>query len=335
LRVSVLINNFNYAAYIGTAIKSVLNQDDKWVECVVVDDGSTDNSQTIIEGFEGIKALFKPNGGQASAIAAGLPLCEGEIVILLDADDRLYPEACRIIAEAWRAGTTLVQYRLDMLDLQGRKIGAYPLQPFLQEGQKEYVLRWGEFPSSPTSGNAFESSFLRGAVARIEDRSFAFADGYFIFSAPLHGRVQVIDRALGAYLVHGRNASTSALQTMERIRDQVCVNIQQKTALCTEINRLGLGSPNVKAFLGPYHWRAIAFILRVYPINPEVFKGYTIIECCRCGVIKFACFPNIPMLARFRNIIALLLLFAIPRRVLRAKMPAGRPPEDSGVPNAS
>ena len=46
---SVLINNYNYARFVGRAIDSVLNQDARNVEIIVVDDGSTDQSRSVLE----------------------------------------------------------------------------------------------------------------------------------------------------------------------------------------------------------------------------------------------------------------------------------------------
>jgi len=86
--VSILINNYNYAQFLGQAIESALNQTYKNVEVIVVDDGSMDNSREIISSFsDRIKAIYKKNGGQASAFNTGFAASNGEFIFLLDADD--------------------------------------------------------------------------------------------------------------------------------------------------------------------------------------------------------------------------------------------------------
>ena len=56
LKISVIITNYNYAAYLGEAIESVLAQTYERVECIVVDDGSTDNSRDVIAAYPQVKA---------------------------------------------------------------------------------------------------------------------------------------------------------------------------------------------------------------------------------------------------------------------------------------
>lgn len=90
--VSVLINNYNYAPYLNEAIESVLAQTYRNLEIIVVDDGSTDNSRALIEHFAAedprIVPHFKANGGQLSALNAGIAEARGDVLFFLDADDR-------------------------------------------------------------------------------------------------------------------------------------------------------------------------------------------------------------------------------------------------------
>ena len=72
MRATILINNFNYAAYLGEAIDSALAQDWDDVEVVVVDDGSTDGSAEVLDAYaDRVVVVRKPNGGQASAFNTG------------------------------------------------------------------------------------------------------------------------------------------------------------------------------------------------------------------------------------------------------------------------
>src|SRR5688572_2252661 len=91
---SVVINNFNYGRFLGSAIESALAQTYPQIEVIVVDDGSTDESRSVIASFaRRIKSVLKENGGQASALNAGFKASQGGVIIFLDADDTLLPTA--------------------------------------------------------------------------------------------------------------------------------------------------------------------------------------------------------------------------------------------------
>jgi glycosyltransferase involved in cell wall biosynthesis len=87
-----LINNFNYGRYVVEAVKSALGQTRKFDQILVIDDGSTDGSLSVLEKQFGrdpvIQIVGKENGGQLSCFNAAMPLVSGDVVFFLDADDR-------------------------------------------------------------------------------------------------------------------------------------------------------------------------------------------------------------------------------------------------------
>jgi len=94
-KVSVIIPAFNRGRYIRQAVDSVLNQTYTNIETIVVDDGSTDETREILEGYTGkIKILEHPgrqNRGQSASINVGLEYASGEYVAILDSDDYFEP----------------------------------------------------------------------------------------------------------------------------------------------------------------------------------------------------------------------------------------------------
>lgn len=205
MRVSILIDNYNYKAYIGQCIESALNQTHPDTEVIVVDDGSRDASVSIVRGYaDRLAAIIeKPNGGQASAYNRSFERCTGDLVIWLDADDYLYPEAVEHIVAAWRPGVSKVQFRLDMVDAQSRPLGRQ-LPRDLHDGDvADHLMReFGAYGSPPGSGNAYSRELLQHLLPIAEGPWRIGADSIPILLAPAHGRVTSVEQPLGAYRVH-------------------------------------------------------------------------------------------------------------------------------------
>lgn len=89
--VSVIVTNYNYSRYIGQAIESVIDQTYANIEIIVIDDGSTDDSDSIIKEYvkkhSGIIYKKQKNHGVVYARNKGMELANGEYLCCLDADD--------------------------------------------------------------------------------------------------------------------------------------------------------------------------------------------------------------------------------------------------------
>lgn len=92
IRFSVIIPNFNNGALLARAIESVLAQTWPALEIIVIDDGSTDNSRAVAEGFgDRITYVYQQNAGVSAARNAGARLAGGDWLAFLDADDTFMP----------------------------------------------------------------------------------------------------------------------------------------------------------------------------------------------------------------------------------------------------
>ncbi len=203
MRVSIVIDNYNYAAFVAKAIESALAQTHSDVEVIVVDDGSTDGSVEVINRFaERITLIAKPNAGQGSAYNVGFARSTGEVVIFLDADDWLYPEAAACIVAAWHSEVSKVQFPLLMVDREGRSLGRQ-VPHHLHDSDALALLReFGTYGSPPGSGNAYGAGFLRQVLPMNEPQWRLAADSVPILLAPAYGAVVTLPQALGAYRLH-------------------------------------------------------------------------------------------------------------------------------------
>lgn len=206
--VSIVINNYNYERFLKQAIESALAQTYSDVEVIVVDDGSSDRSWSLIEQYGNrIQAISQSNGKQGKAFNTGFANSKGEIILFLDADDYLFPEAVQKIVDSWLPDTAKVHYRLQVVDADSQ-----PRQFTYPQGGKrlaagqvwKQVIDVAAYAGVPTSGNALSRKAL-SAVSPIPAEFNTMADDYLSVLIPFFGNVIAIEEPLAAYRIHGDN----------------------------------------------------------------------------------------------------------------------------------
>ena len=95
-RISVIIPVYNTEAYLKRCLDSLLGQSFPDWEAVCVDDGSTDASPAILDGYASrdrrFRVIHKQNEGASAARNTALTLVRGEYTLLMDSDDFLHPQ---------------------------------------------------------------------------------------------------------------------------------------------------------------------------------------------------------------------------------------------------
>ncbi len=256
LLVDIVVDNYNYARFLPAAIESARAQTHGNVNVIVVDDGSGDESRDVLAGYGSeVTVVLKENGGQASTLNAGLELCEGDVVIFLDADDTLHPEAAAAAAAAFAADPTLVkvQYRMEVIDGEGRPTGVTKPAAHLPlpdgdvraaELAYPYDLVW-----MATSANAFRGAALRRVMPIPEGPFRTCADWYLVHLTALLGPVRSLQEVLGCYRLHGANNYEP--QAAELDLDHLRETIGFAEATSAELLRLAaeLGLPRPERIL--------------------------------------------------------------------------------------
>jgi len=213
--VSVLIANYNYGRFLEEALESVLSQTYQDFEIVVCDDGSTDESRTILNDYAerhfNVKVLFQDNKGQSEALLASFRASRGEIISFLDSDDAFsrtkLAEIVNALAATPEAGLAI--HRLTLIDESRHETRLVPAVAKLPSGWKAPQMSlmapqmlWGMPPGSGLS--------LRRVVA---ESILPHVQGYRLYPdtlvqvlAPLRTSIVAIDEPLGFYRVHGQNS---------------------------------------------------------------------------------------------------------------------------------
>lgn len=209
-QVSIIITNYNYARYVGAAIESALAQTHPHCEVIIVDDGSKDDSRSILRAYRdrpGVRLIFQDNGGQAAAFNTGFAAAAGEFILFLDADDLLRPDAVATVLDQWRDGMSRCQFPLQMIDSDGRHMGLHPFSHKMDDGD----LHWKAVVSGyirfiPTSGNVFARAALAPLFPIAAANWRLCADAHVVYQSVAAGSVQNLAMPLGSYRVHDSNA---------------------------------------------------------------------------------------------------------------------------------
>ncbi|MGN6664504.1 MAG: glycosyltransferase family 2 protein [Solirubrobacterales bacterium] len=214
LAVDVVVTNHDYARFLPEAIESALAQTHPGVNVVVVDDGSTDGSREVLRGFGNrVEVVLRERGGQAAALNAGLERCRGEVLLVLDADDRLRPQAAERVAAAFAARPELskVQFPMAIVDAEGAPTGAVKPGGHLRAptgDQRRAELAYPfDLPWMPGGGTGFRAEAVRRILPiPAADYPRSGADWYLVHLTALLGEAALLEEVCAEYRVHGGNA---------------------------------------------------------------------------------------------------------------------------------
>ena len=150
VKVSVIIPTYNREKFVGRAIESVLNQTYKDYEIIVVDDGSMDNTKSVLAQFDNkIQYVYQENHGISGARNRGIQESKGEYIAFLDSDDVWIPEKLTIQVDILNKNRNvgLVYSKLAILDEKGKKCG---MKPEENTGRNflELIKIGGDIPTS-------------------------------------------------------------------------------------------------------------------------------------------------------------------------------------------
>ena len=210
--VSVLIPNYNYATYIGAAIKSVLDQTYQEFEIIVCDDGSTDNSIPVIQSYMNqdsrIYLIPKKNGGIATALNAAFEVASGHIISLLDADDTWYPNKLEQVVQGFQnSNVGTVMHSLIVMNPHGNILkDKHPAK--MPEGWlgPSFISDYRQKTFAPASGLSFHSDVAK-EIFPIPSHFRTRVDRILWERAILLAPVKQIPDVLAKYLLHTSNVT--------------------------------------------------------------------------------------------------------------------------------
>jgi glycosyltransferase involved in cell wall biosynthesis len=201
--ISVIIPNYNYARFLPEAIDSVLAQTYPNVEIIVVDDGSTDNSEEVLRGYgEKLRWFRQSNKGVSAARNYGIEQSRGELLAFMDADDMWHPEKLERQARLFEnPAIGMVYCGLQYISAEGEPLGQN-LSGLSGQVLKEIALL--QPPGVPASGSAaLISRACYEKVGPFDTRLSTSADWDMWRRIACHYELALVPEPLVLYRLHG------------------------------------------------------------------------------------------------------------------------------------
>ena len=329
-RVSVVTPCLNRAHFLVPTIESVLQQDYRNVECIVVDGGSTDGTIEILKRYGSkIKWVSEPDEGHADAINKGWHMSSGEILAWLNADDVwVVPDAVsKAVAYLQEHPEVDVVYGdCGAIDAEGSLIG----MSYLHEWDLEYAVEHCDHCIPQPA--AFIRRRILEKVGWLDTAFYQKKDHELWLRIGLEGKIQHIPvvlahaRKIKGLSQDGETAATACVQVTEKFYSlpNVPPNLRRK-------RRRAFSNSYLKgmhyAFAGGRHWNIIFdYALRaalVDPINAlnafRRLRGYVATGAAEDGRLRWA--------------LIALELASLPRRALRKVKRWIKGPERPRTPN--
>ena len=236
-KVSVVIPAYNHEKYVGETIQSVLDQTFQDFELIIINDGSTDNTEAEILKFkdERIRYYFQENRGLSATLNRGIKLARGEFFNFLPSDDAFLREKLEIQLKVFEGNLDLgvVFAYPQLIDAQGKEIHDDPaaLWPIVPHETKEEI-----FPA------LFERNFLSAPTALIRmdclkkvggfDESLKYAQDYDLWLRILkYYDAQLLKQPLIRYRWHGENLTWAPTSETERERTKLLLKAYRSLSI--------------------------------------------------------------------------------------------------------
>ena len=215
-KVSIIVPVYNLEGYIEQSVRSLFAQSYQNIEIILVDDGSKDNSLSIIKHLaaEDSRVVYtsQPNGGAAKARNTGLSLATGDFVIFVDGDDMLSPNAISDnIGYFTDDKLDWVAFSIRRVDVQGNYIqtkGVYEdfIIPSHEEISSESFVPY--FYSRKLSGVACAAIYRKSSIDSISFMEGKYYEDSIYFIDLLCNTKNAILSPKGEYLYVDREASS-------------------------------------------------------------------------------------------------------------------------------
>lgn len=239
-RTSILINNFNNARFLAQCVESALGQTIRASEIIVYDDGSTDGSLDLLNGYgsqitvlRGPRGRGTPMANQAEAIQRAFAASSGDFIFLLDADDAFAPDKISSYLPAFSRSPKVIMVQAPMwkIDEAGEPLGLEYDPRRHADNYLSYIYATNDINIYyPTSALAFRRSYLEKRFPLdFSDGLPLWPDGRLSLVAAHFGEIVTLAEPHTLWRRHPRSHT---VVTKTSVYQQARLNVRFYNAFC-------------------------------------------------------------------------------------------------------
>jgi amino acid adenylation domain-containing protein len=215
--ISVIIPAYNSAAFLATAIESILSQTQAVSEIIVVEDGSNDDSKAICDLYPLVKYIYQSNQGIHGARNTGIRNSQGAYLIFLDADDCLLPKAVEMGMNCFDtypdAGFVFGRYLFRSINPDG----SYSTQPLFDEPPP--IASYATILAAQHNIQCATAIIRRDAIESVGRFPLGREDLSLFLRIAREYPIYFHDRVVSEYRYHGGNESSKSVKMLVQTLD--------------------------------------------------------------------------------------------------------------------
>ena len=218
--VSIIVPFYNAENYIKETIGSVLAQTYQQFEIIIINDGSTDNSYSIIKTImdDRIHLVEHENQGVSFSRNKGIAMAKGEFIVFLDADDLLHPSFLeKRIFRLSKSAAIACASNVILVDGKGNKIEEN--KNYFAANKSSQILEFKDEIITCPSSYLFKTEFLKKHKITFNKNLQSSADKFFLLEVLKHGEIELINESPMYYRI--LNESMSHKITTALLKDQI------------------------------------------------------------------------------------------------------------------
>ena len=207
MKISVIIPVYNAEKFLGKCVNSVMKSTFHNIECILVDDGSSDGSGQICDKLartdSRIKVIHKKNGGVSSARNVGIRYASGEYITFVDSDDyidhNIYQQCAETIEHE---NAQMVCFGMKFIERDKEKV-----IPFIDKGSQDNFIYYAQYMHSPCNKVVLKKLVTKNDITFDEDL-IVCEDLVFCFQLFIKSVKTVYLDSIGYYYINNEDSST-------------------------------------------------------------------------------------------------------------------------------